>query len=109
MDHCFTRGRLRATVTHVCTLEYVAKMLGEDPELLEAIVYNDDNLTYGAIISVYTGRAAKGRPAHAQGESPFTGEPSCKTGSARRNRCIRCVNRGGGHDTARPPPRPMAL
>ena len=30
-------------------------MLGEDPELLEAIVYNDDNLSYGAIISVYTG------------------------------------------------------
>lgn len=44
-----------ATVTHVCTLDYVARMLGEDPELLEAIVYNDDNLTYGAIISVYTG------------------------------------------------------
>ena len=45
-----------AAVTHVCTLDYVAKMLGEDPELLEAIVYNDDNLSYGAIISVYTGR-----------------------------------------------------
>ena len=44
-----------ATVTHVCTLDHVAKMLGEDPELLEAIVYNDDNLSYGAIISVYTG------------------------------------------------------
>ncbi len=44
-----------ATVTHVSTLDYVAKMLGEDPELLDAIVYNDDNLTYGAIISVYTG------------------------------------------------------
>ncbi|MCO8145886.1 hypothetical protein NHN26_11680 [Rhodovulum tesquicola] len=44
-----------ATVSHVCTLDYVARMLGEDPELLEAIVYNDDNLTYGAIISVYTG------------------------------------------------------
>ena len=44
-----------ATVTHVCTLDYVAKMLGEDPELLKAIVYNDDNRTYGAIISVYTG------------------------------------------------------
>lgn len=26
-----------ATVTHVCTLDYVAKMLGEAPELLEAI------------------------------------------------------------------------
>lgn len=44
-----------AAVTHVCTLDYVAKMLGEDPALLEAIVYNDDNLTYGSIISVYTG------------------------------------------------------
>ena len=43
-----------ATVTHVCTIDYVAKMLGEDPELLEAIVSNDDNLTYGDIISVYT-------------------------------------------------------
>lgn len=44
-----------AAVTHVCTLDYVARMLGEDPELLEAIVYNDDNLSYGSIISVYTG------------------------------------------------------
>lgn len=44
-----------ATVTHVCTIDYVAKMLDEDPELLEAIVYNDDNLSYGSIISVYTG------------------------------------------------------
>ncbi len=44
-----------ATVTHVCTLDHVARMLGEDPELLEAIVYNDDNMSYGAIISVYTG------------------------------------------------------
>ncbi|MEB3422166.1 hypothetical protein ACFSDD_00785 [Salipiger marinus] len=43
-----------ATVTHVFTIDYVAKMLGEDPELLEAIVSNDDNLTYGDIISVYT-------------------------------------------------------
>jgi hypothetical protein len=44
-----------ATVTHVCALDYVAKILGEDLELLEAIVWNDDNLTYGSIISVYTG------------------------------------------------------
>ena len=54
-DHASGGGRLMATVTHVCTLDHVAKMLGEDPELLEAIVYNDDNLSYGAIISVYTG------------------------------------------------------
>ncbi|REG26349.1 hypothetical protein ATH84_10924 [Paracoccus versutus] len=44
-----------ATVTHVRTLDYVARMLGEDPELLEAIVSNDDNLSYGASISVHTG------------------------------------------------------
>jgi hypothetical protein len=39
----------------LCTLDYIAKMLGEDPELLEAIIYSDDNLTYGSIISVYAG------------------------------------------------------
>lgn len=44
-----------AALTHVHTLDYVARMLDEDVELLEAIVSNDDNLTYGAIISVYTG------------------------------------------------------
>ncbi|WP_103727475.1 hypothetical protein [Novosphingobium sp. HII-3] len=44
-----------ATVTSVSTLDYVATMLGEDLELLEAIVANHDNLTYGNIISVYTG------------------------------------------------------
>ena len=43
------------TVTYVRTLDYVARILGEDVELLEAIVSNDDNLTYGAIISVHTG------------------------------------------------------
>lgn len=42
-------------VTHVCTIDYVAKMLGEDAELLEAIIYNDDNLTYDNIVSVYVG------------------------------------------------------
>ena len=44
-----------ATVTHVCTIEYVAKMLGEDVEMLEAIIENDDNLSYGTIISIETG------------------------------------------------------
>lgn len=44
-----------AAITHICTLDYVAKMIGEDLELIEAIVWNDDNLTYGSIISVYTG------------------------------------------------------
>ncbi|MDD7972269.1 hypothetical protein [Roseinatronobacter alkalisoli] len=44
-----------AAVTHVCTIDYVAKLLGEDAELLEAIIYNDDNLTYGNIVSVSIG------------------------------------------------------
>jgi hypothetical protein len=34
-----------ATVTRVYTIEYAAKLMGEDPELLEAIISNDDNLT----------------------------------------------------------------
>jgi hypothetical protein len=45
-----------ATVTHVCTIAHVAEMLGEDQDLLEAIVRNDDNLIYGSIISIYTGQ-----------------------------------------------------
>lgn len=40
--------------TSVSTLDYVATMLGEDVELLEAIASNDNNLTYGNILSVYT-------------------------------------------------------
>lgn len=44
-----------ATVTQVYTVAYVARKLGEDPEMLEAIVSNDDNLSYGAIVRVYTG------------------------------------------------------
>ncbi|CAN7631875.1 hypothetical protein [Pararhizobium sp. LjRoot238] len=44
-----------ATITHVLTIDYVAEILDEDPELLRAIVRNSDNLTYGSIISVYAG------------------------------------------------------
>lgn len=44
-----------ATITYVRTIKYVAEILGEDPELLRAIIANDDNLTYGSIISVYNG------------------------------------------------------
>ncbi|MFB8343903.1 hypothetical protein ACWGNA_22375 [Brucella cytisi] len=46
------RGRLTATITHVFTINYVAEMLGEDRERLEAIVSNSDKLTYGSIIRV---------------------------------------------------------
>lgn len=45
-----------ASVTHVCTIAHVAQILGEDADLLKAIVYNDDNLTCGNIVSVYTGQ-----------------------------------------------------
>ena len=31
---CPFTGGLMASVTHVCTVDYVAKMLGEDAELL---------------------------------------------------------------------------
>lgn len=41
-------------ITYICTLDYVAKMMGEDLKLLEAIVWNDDNLTYSSIIRVHT-------------------------------------------------------
>ena len=44
-----------AAITYVFTLSHVAEMLGEDLELLQAIVSNSDNLTYGSIISVIEG------------------------------------------------------
>ena len=44
-----------AATTCVCSIAHVASRLGEDPELLEAIVSNDDNLTYGNIVSVHVG------------------------------------------------------
>lgn len=54
-DHVASRGRLMATVTHVCTVDYVARLLDEDPELLDAMLSNSDNLTYGSVITVHTG------------------------------------------------------
>lgn len=44
-----------ATVTHVFSIDYVATLLDEDAELFQAIVSNDDNLSYGSSSSVYTG------------------------------------------------------
>lgn len=41
-----------ATVRHVFMIDYVAEILGEHPELIDAIVSNDDNLSYGSIITV---------------------------------------------------------
>ena len=45
-----------AATTYVCAIAHVASRLGEDPALLEAIVSNDDNLTYGNIVSVHIGQ-----------------------------------------------------
>lgn len=44
-----------ATVTHVYLASYVADILGEHPELIKAILANDDNLSYGSIITVSAG------------------------------------------------------
>ena len=44
-----------ATVRHVLLLDYVANILGEHPELIDAIVANDDNLSYGSIITISAG------------------------------------------------------
>ncbi|WP_037517060.1 hypothetical protein, partial [Sphingobium yanoikuyae] len=44
-----------ATVRHVFMLDYVAEILGEHPDLIHAIVSNNDNLTWGSIISVSFG------------------------------------------------------
>lgn len=49
------RGRVMAETTYVCGLAHVASQWGEDPDLLEAIVSNDDNLAYGSIVSVQIG------------------------------------------------------
>ncbi|CDO36425.1 hypothetical protein [Novosphingobium sp. KN65.2] len=43
------------TVRHVFTLDYVAGILDEHPDLIDAIVSNDDNLSYGSIITVCAG------------------------------------------------------
>lgn len=44
-----------AAVRHVLTLDYVASILGEHPELIDAIAANDDNLSYGSIITISAG------------------------------------------------------
>jgi hypothetical protein len=49
------RGCVMAATTYVCSIAHVAYRLGEDLELLEAIVSNDDNLSYGNIVSVHIG------------------------------------------------------
>ncbi|MDF1774253.1 MAG: hypothetical protein P1U91_20065 [Pseudophaeobacter sp. bin_em_oilr2.035] len=45
-----------AATTYICPIAHVASLLGENPGLLEAIVSNDDNLSYGGIVSVHIGQ-----------------------------------------------------
>ena len=44
-----------AAVTHIYLSSFVANILDEHPELIEAIISNNDNLSYGSIISVAVG------------------------------------------------------
>jgi hypothetical protein len=48
-------GSVMAAETYLCSIDHVATRLGEETELLEAIVSNDDNLTHGNIVSVQIG------------------------------------------------------
>ena len=54
-NSCSCQRGLMPTVTSVFTVDYVAQILDEHPDLIHAIISNEDNLTYGAIITVRTG------------------------------------------------------
>jgi len=41
--------------SYICTIDYVAKRIGENLELLEEIAANPDNIEYGEMIDVATG------------------------------------------------------
>jgi hypothetical protein len=44
-----------ARVTHVYSIDYVAKMIGESAELIEVVSWNSDNIDYGEMIHVHDG------------------------------------------------------
>lgn len=44
-----------ARVTHVTSIECVAKMIGESVELIEVVSWNSDNIDYGEMIHVHDG------------------------------------------------------
>lgn len=48
-------GGLMARPTHVYTINAVAKLIGENLELLEEIAGNPDNIDYGEMIHVHDG------------------------------------------------------
>jgi hypothetical protein len=46
-----------ARTTHVYTIDYVAKLIGENLELLEEVASNSDNIDYGEMILAHNGSA----------------------------------------------------
>ena len=48
-------GSLMGRDTCICAIDYVAKRIGENLELLEEIAGNSDNIDYGEMIDVVTG------------------------------------------------------
>jgi hypothetical protein len=44
-----------ARVTHVYSMDHVAKMIGESVELIEVVSWNSDNIDYGEMIHVHDG------------------------------------------------------
>lgn len=52
---CAAESRLMARVTHVYSIDHVAKMIGESLELIEVVSCNPDNIDYGEMIHVHDG------------------------------------------------------
>jgi hypothetical protein len=48
-------GSLIARVTHVTSIDRVAKMIGESVELIEVVSWHSDNIDYGEMIQVHDG------------------------------------------------------
>jgi hypothetical protein len=44
-----------ARVTHVTSIDHVAKIIGESVELVEVVCRNSDNIDYGEMINVHDG------------------------------------------------------
>lgn len=54
-EHRAAESSLMARVTHVYSINYVAKTIGESLELIEVVSCNADNIDYGEMIHVRTG------------------------------------------------------
>lgn len=44
-----------ARITHVCSIDQVARMTGESLELIEVVGWNADNIDYGEMVHVHDG------------------------------------------------------